>query len=292
MCVVYGNCQAEAIRTLLDCSPAFRKRFRTQSIPAVHTVTTDTVEVAREAVAGASLIVSHPVRDGYHGYPVGSEEILECARPDCRRVTIPALYYDGLYPFQVYVRDEQGAAPGTPLSIYHDLRFLFCAGQGWNIETARAWLRAFVPSAQGIEQAADAARAGLLAHEAELDVQVGERLTEPARLAHSFFTVNHPTNAGMGHVVAEVHAQLGIPYPPPSTDDELLGTLRTPLEESVIEALELPVRPRSQWNIKGSTVTLEDLLAVHLEWYEGRRELVQAGLSEYEFRLRSLGITA
>jgi hypothetical protein len=96
----------------------------------------------------------------------------------------------------------------------------------------------------------------------------------------------------MGHVVAEIHAQLRIPYAPPSPDDELLGTLRTPLEESVIEALQLPVRPRAQWNIKGSTVTLEDLLAVHLEWYEGRHALVQAGLTEYEFRLRSLGITA
>src|SRR5580658_5883741 len=105
VCVVYGNCQADAIRTLLDRSPAFRMRFRTLRIPGVHKITTDTVDLVRMAVSSASLIVSHPVRDGYHGYPVGSEEILTYASPDCRRVTVPALYYDGLFPFQVYVRD-------------------------------------------------------------------------------------------------------------------------------------------------------------------------------------------
>jgi Polysaccharide biosynthesis enzyme WcbI len=284
-CVVYGNCQAEPIRVLLDRSPAFRSSFRTQPIPAVHTVTAGTIDSIRRAVASASLIVSHPVRDGYHGFPVGSEEILEWAAPDCLHLTIPALYDDGLYPFQVYVRGDDGPAPRAPLSIYHDLRFLYCAGKRWDFETSRYWLRGFAPSPQGIQRVASEARDGLIAYESELDVRVSARLTAPEVHARSFFTVNHPTNFALERIVAAIHAQLRIEYSAPSIDEELLGSLRTPLEPSVIAALELAASPRADWDINGETVALEDLLAAHLAWYDYHPGLVQAGLSQHEGRL-------
>jgi hypothetical protein len=289
--VVYGNCQAEPIRVLLDRSPAFRSSFRTQEIPAVHTLAEATIDGVRRAVADASLIVSHPVRDGYHGFPVGSEEILQWAPGNCRHLTIPALYDDGLYPFQVYVRGADGVAPSAPLSIYHDLRFLYCAAKGWDYETARSWLRGFDPSPQGIQRVAAESRNGLIAHESELAVRVSESLTAPERHAGSFFTVNHPTNAALGRVVAGIHAQLRIAYTPPRVDEELLGTLRTPLESSVIAALRLPATPRPDWTIRGEAVTLADLLTVHLAWYHEHRDLVAAGLSQHEGRLWLLGVT-
>jgi hypothetical protein len=292
LCIVYGNCQAEAIRVLLERSAAFCGTYRTQPIPAVHTASRTNVEVLRRAVASASLIVSHPVRDGYHGFPVGSEEILEHAGTDCARLTIPALYYDGLYPYQVYVRDRAGAAPPAPLSIYHDLRFLHCAGMGWDIKTARSWLRDFEPSPDGIAQVAAQARDALLGYEAvfELDVRVARRLTGPEVLPDSFFTVNHPTNRGLNEVVAGIHAQLGMPYSPADGDEELLGRRRTPLESSVITALGLAASPRPEWTIDDRRFPLEDLLATHLTWYRAHRELVQSGLIEHASRLQVLGM--
>jgi len=69
-----------------------------------------------------------------------------------------------------------------------------------------------------------------------------------------------------------------------------LGSLRTPLEPSVIAALELAASPRADWGINGETVALENLLAVHLAWYDDHPDLVQAGLSQHEGRLWLLGM--
>jgi hypothetical protein len=169
----------------------------------------------------------------------------------------------------------------------------------WSTATARrsrsgfcsTWLRGFDPSPQGIQRVAAESRNGLIAHESELDVRVSESLTAPERHAGSFFTVNHPTTAALGWVVAGIHAQLRIAYTPPRVDEELLGTLRTPLESSVIAALRLAAAPRPDWTIRGETVTLADLLVVHLAWYDEHRDLVAAGLSQHEGRLWLLGLT-
>jgi hypothetical protein len=292
LCIVYGNCQAEAIRVLLDNSPSFRACFRTQPIRAVHTVDHRTIPEVRKAVASASLIVSHPVRDGYHGFPVGSEEILASAGEGCRRVTVPALYYDGLYPFHVYVRGPDGRAPAAPLSVYHDLRIIYCAARGWDLQTSLSWWREFVPSPEGVRQVAAGAREHLCAHEAELDVHVAPLLTAPDLHADSFLTVNHPTNAALDRVVAGVHAHLGLTHTPSTLSDELLGELRAPLEPAVVAALGLTAQERRAWQIKGTAVTQEDLLGEHLAWYAGRRELVDAGAEQNAARMRQLGLAA
>jgi SAM-dependent methyltransferase len=289
LCLVYGSCQAEAIRVLLEASPSFRSEYRTEQIPAVQEIDDATLPKVREAVARASLIVSQKVRDGYHGFPVGSEEMFEFAPSGCRKVSIPALYYDGLFPFQVYVRDGIWVAD-APLSVYHDLRFLYCAGQGFSDGEAKRWLRSFEPDREGVRSLADHAQAVLRAHEADLDVRVGDRLLARSTHPRSFFTVNHPTNAALFEVVAGIHQALAVAYVPPRPGGELLGMLRTPVEPSVVEALELDVSPRSSWVIEGQDQPLDALLALHLAWYREHPELVSTGLVEHEARMRALGL--
>ena len=277
---------------LLAASPAFDAAFRTRPIAAVHTVTEQTVEELRRAVADAALIVMHPVRDGYHGFPVGSEEILACAAADCRRITIPALYYDGLYPFHVYVRGADGRTRSAPLSIYHDLRFLYCAWRGLGLRDAQAWCGEFEPPPEGLRQVAAGARERLRAYEAELDVCVTEDLTGPELHGASFLTVDHPTNLGLDRVAAGVHAELAIPYRRTLPAQELIGEFQAPLERAVIDALDLGVTPRPDWLLRGATVTQDELLAKHLAWYDEHRELVAAGVEQNGDRMLQLGLGA
>ena len=59
-------------------------------------------------------------------------------RPRRNGFIYPALFYDGLFPYQAYVRASDNTRDGVPhLAGYHDLRFVFCAAQGWQFEDAR-----------------------------------------------------------------------------------------------------------------------------------------------------------
>ena len=132
LAVVYGNCTAEPLRCLLADSLAFSEAYRTEPTAAVHEISSqDTVARLRQTMAEAKLVINQPIRDNYRGMPVGSDQITSAAPPDARRLTIPALFYDGIFPYQVYVRATDSGREEIPhLAGYHDLRFVFCAAQG------------------------------------------------------------------------------------------------------------------------------------------------------------------
>jgi hypothetical protein len=277
---------------MLDASPSFRHEFRTQAIPAVHEITDATLEAVRHAVSEASLLVSHRVRDDYNGLPVGTEQIAELAPGTCRRITVPALYYDGVYPFQVVVRDDAGRVTKVPLvETYHDVRFVWCASQGWDAARATAWIRDFAPPAEGLRALAAYAQELLADHERLDDVKVSRELLAPELHARSFFTVNHPTDATLTLVVAGIHERLGLPRPAATGfGDGLLGVYRTPIERSVIGALGLRAEPRPSWVVHGEEHPIERMLGLHLDWYRSRPRVVEAGVTQHERRMRLLGL--
>ena len=285
LCVLHGNCQAESLRVLLERSPTFCSAFRTLALPAVHEATADDVPRIRRIVSRASLVISQRVRDGYHGLAVGSHEVVQAAPADCRLVTIPALRYDGLYPFQVHVRDQRGQALPAPYSIYHDLRFIYCAAAGWSLDRSLAWLRDLAPSVAGIRALASRARAALLAIDQEVDIRVAERLLGPALHGRSFLTINHPTNVALAQLVSQIHLQLNLAYQPLLPGEDLLGEIRTPLERSVIAALELRAVPREDWTIGGCRTPVAQLLTAHLSWYAENAGLAQRAILEHEERI-------
>jgi hypothetical protein len=289
-CVVYGNCQASALRIMLDASPGFSAAFQTVYVPAVHEITEETLAEVRAAVAAASLFVTQPVRHGYHGFPVGSEEIADYAAASCRTVTIPALYYEGLYPYQVYVRDQSGAVVSAPLSIYHDVRFLYCAAKGWNTAGAVRWLTKWTPAPESIRTLAEQAQSRLEKYEQSLDVQVSSRLLNRALHGRAFYTINHPTDAGLMEVVVGLHHVLDFPHSRMGVDRELLGEIQTPLEPSVIAALDLGVTARKDWIIRGESLSMKDMVTAHLGWYRENPGCVAAGLAQHELRLSLLGL--
>ena len=74
------------------------------------------------------VLIAQPVSDGYRGMGLGTNELRARLRPDARVVRWPVAYFEGLYPFQVYV-NRLGSAVGAsaPITDYHDLRLLFAA---------------------------------------------------------------------------------------------------------------------------------------------------------------------
>jgi hypothetical protein len=292
--VVYGNCTAEPLRSLLADSLTFSQAYRTEPLPGAHAIASPaTAARVRRTVAQASLMIHVPVRDDYRGLPVGSHQVAADAAADATRLTYPALFYDGLFPYQAYVRASDRTRDEIPhLAGYHDLRFVFCAAQGWPFEDARDWLAGFRGHPDGIRAWAWHAQQRVRAYESSLDIRVGDRLFSSGLHHRSFFTVDHPTNATLVELAARIHAALGLTYDPVEPAHPLLGTYQTPLDADVVEALALPTDPGTSWIVKDRAHPREQLLAEHLAFYAEHPAAVDAALSEHGERMRVLGLGA
>ena len=292
LAVVYGNCTAEPLRGLLADSLAFSEAYRTEPIPAAQEIAShDTVARLRQTMAEAKLVIFQPVRNDYRGMPVGSDQITSAAPPDARRLTFPALFYDGIFPYQAYVRATDHSREEIPhLAGYHDLRFVFCAAQGWSTDQAREWLRAFRGAPDGLRAWAWHAQQRLATYESGLDIRVTDRLFSAEMHHRSFFTVDHPTNGSLGELAARIHAALGLPYDAAPPAHPLVGRYQAPLDADVIAALDLPTSPGTGWMIMDRVHPCEQLLAEHLEHYARHPESVTAAVEEHDERMRVLGL--
>jgi hypothetical protein len=294
--VFHGNCQAEALRKVLEHSPSFCARYEVVETPHVHVLAAkarnpDDPALAEfvETVSRASLVLSQLVRSDYHGAPVGTDQVRELLSDRAQLLTFPQLHYEGLFPYHVYVSiDGEHFGADAPLVIYHDLRFIQCAAKGYDAATAGRWLERYEPPLDTIREHAAYQRKILIAIQDRVDVQLTDSLLDD----RAFLTIDHPSNATMFEVSAGVHAALGLPQQPFRLLPEVLGNIRMPIEQPALRALGIEAQARPSWFVRGAEHSLAAVLELHLGFYRERPEVLEAGLSEHAERMQALDLSS
>ena len=259
--VVVGNCQAESVRLVLDSDelPLLR-------VPPVYEL--DAADTARlhEVIAGASALIAQPVKDDYHGLPLGTRQLAASLPSSGRAVTFPIVRFTGLYPFQAALH-----VPGTeevpPLVAYHDVRTL--------AEAAGIPVREHLPVHAVRAEAADSL-AELQRRERSLDVSVSDLFAEPR--FDLVRTVNHPGNEVILEIGSRVLRALGRPGGATDPGRPLLDAVHAPREPWVIEAWSLDSPPESGWRVNGAVVDPAEIREAHLEWYRQNPGFVRGAL--------------
>jgi hypothetical protein len=101
--LVWGNCQAEAVRVLLAGSPTLP--FRTVRVPPVFELTTSDFQHLVRLTSGAQFLLTQPVKDHYRDLPLGSGELAQMMPAGSTVLHWPVVRYSGYHPFQAIIRD-------------------------------------------------------------------------------------------------------------------------------------------------------------------------------------------
>ncbi len=282
MLVVWGNCQAEALRIVLSSSPDLP--FRTVRVPPVHELESSDLARVEHLVRRAAVIVSQPVRAGYRGLPIGGPDLVDMA-PSASVIVWPVIRYGGLYPFQVIARHPAQPSAVPAAVPYHDLRTVLAVRDGrghddeWDVDVA----------ADRIREAAQWSVEQLEVRERRhCDVGISDILLPAgAEAAH---TINHPGNRVLLTLGARILDALGASAPvPPSRD--LLGNIRAPLERRVIDALGIDASPRASWDVDGTVMSDDDVRRRQMHWYAEHPEFIDAVLDRYVDLIEILGLS-
>jgi hypothetical protein len=270
--VVWGNCQAEALRILL--SSVDDLPLRTVRVPAVHELTQTDVPHVRRLAEMTSVLLSQPIRTGYNDMPLGTEDLAEMLPAGGRVIRWPVVRYSGLEPFSAIVRDPADPGADPPVVPYHDLRTLTLAVGGrpdWDVDLPAATVR----------EVAELSLAELRRREqAGTDVAVSDLIERSG--ADAMHTIDHPGNPVLSALAERVLDALDAPGQVPERERALLGTTRAPREPRVLEALGLPVeRARTHWQHAGSEYSVAAVREAQLAHYAEHPDLVQAGLDRY-----------
>ena len=293
--IVYGNCQAEALRVLLAGSAD--SDLHPVRIPPVFELSRSDLPHLEALLARVDVLLTQPIRDDYGNLPLGSAQVAARLRPGAEVIRWPVVFDVGLLPFQAVVRDPDDPTREPPVVPYHDLRTLagMATGRdGWDTEIAPAAFRAV----------AAASRAELARREsAGCDLGVSDLLERP--VAGDFNTVNHPGNRILIELARRVQAILGQPVDVTDPGRVLLGEVITPGNRRVQAALGVPgsaasdcpaaastaaVDSAGDWLVQGRPVLERSVREQQERFYRAHPAVVTAGMEREHARLATLGL--
>lgn len=267
--IVVGNCQAESVRIVLDAPDRPTVRVR----PVHEMAAADAAEL-HELLPHAGFLVAQPVRDDYHGLPLGTRQLAASLAPGARLVTFPVVRYTGLHPFQAALHVE-GIDETPPIVAYHDVRTL-AAVAGSPVASRLG--------AGGVAAIAEDSLAELRRREQSIDVVVSD-LLHPVS-GELMRTVNHPGNPVWLPLAERILDALGSAGVPTDPGRPLLNSVRAPMEEWVVDAWGLPDTPRASWLVEGEEVDPAEVVSAHTAWYRDHPAFVDAALERLAPTLR------
>lgn len=274
--VVYGNCQAEALRVSL----ASAGTVRSVRMPPVHELSPQDLPHLHRVLGWADVLVAQSVAEGYRGLPLGILQVATRLRRDARVVVIPNYFSTVLYPEQVLVRHEDPRVSDPPLVPYHDVRRLGAAA-GWTGPVQ-------VPPT-AVREGAEASLAELRRRESEQASLVISDLVRRTG-AEAGWTVDHPGNPVLLALAQRVIDEIGAGGQVRDPGRVLLPEVMTPLRPEVLHGLGLdPAAARTRWVVRGEPVGDEEVAAVHEEFYAAHPRVVEVGLEKKGAVLRRLG---
>lgn len=274
--VIHGNCQAEALRVALEAADA-EGPFCVR-VPAVHELVENDVPHLQRVYGAASILVTQPVRDGFRGLPVGSQEVEALLGQDATTVRIPVLWWSSLHPYQFLSRNAE--VPDPPLVPYHDLRTVARAADLPVPEFTDDQLRAV----------ANGTATELRRREEEFKALRGDDLFEKAG-SRATNTVNHPGNPVLLGMAGRILDELGSPESAVDPGRELLRSIFTPIEERTLVALEIDGEPREQWVLDGRPTPREEVDQVHRDWLQQHPAALTLAVETARRRCSDLGVT-
>lgn len=278
--LVWGNCQAEAIRVLLSGSPTLPARA--VRIPPVFELTESDLGHLGRLAARARMLIAQPVKDNYRGLPLGTAQVAALLPAGGTVLRWPVLRYAAYHPFQAIIRDPQEESRDPPVVPYHDLRTLVSARTG--VDT----LTVDIP-ASACRGVAEASLAELRRRErSHCDIPISDVFDHPRW--GDMHTINHPGNRVLVELARRIQLALDAPADAVDPGRELLGDVRAPVPAAALAALGLPGSGSASWRLGGRTISAAEVHRAQWHWYRNNPQVVDAGYDRHRETLNLLGL--
>ena len=253
LCILHANCQGDAIRPLLENTPAFARLFEIRQI-----CNYTREEVPDKDLAACGLFLHQ--RLGPRWGELATERLLPRLGPQAQALILPNLFFKGYWPF--WTNAFRGIDFADSL-----LEKLLAAGLSPE-DALRLYLRGDPALLGDVEAVAEDSLKREEEKEAADPIRTAHILRERWREEQLFVTVNHPGRTLIFHVAEEVLRLLGLGPLPASVRAAYVHPQEDfwlPLHPALGPRLGLPfARRERRYPVFGASLTHQEYTAAYL----------------------------
>lgn len=253
LCILHANCQGDALRPLLENTPAFARLFEIRQ-----RCNYTREEVTDQDLAGCGLFLHQ--RLAPHWGEISTGRLLPRLAQGCQAIILPNLFFKGYWPFWTHAVKGIDFADSL-------LEKLLAAGLSPE-DALRLYLKGDPALLGDVEAVAEDSLAREEAKEAGEPIRTAHILRERWREEQLFLTVNHPGRALLFHVAEEVLRLLGLGALPESVRRAYAHPQEDfwlPLHPALGPRLKLPFATRERrYPVFGARLTHQEYTAAYL----------------------------
>ena len=254
LCLLHANCQGDALRPLLENSPAFASRFR-----ICQYVNYTRQSIAAQDIEHCDLFLYQRLAPKWGD--LSTEQMLPRLPQNCQTIEIPNLFFKGYWPF--WSRDSRINFADSLLETLlekvspQEAMTLYLRGSA-----------ALLGDAAALHRQAEESLCHEEAKEAHGPIKCAPLLRERWREEQMFMTVNHPGRELMCHMADSLLRLLGLGGLPPSARSSYVHPLEDfwlPIHPAVGRSLGLPfASAEKRWPIYHLQLTHREYIMCYM----------------------------
>jgi hypothetical protein len=133
-CLLYGNCQSDALKIYLKNIDKFSQHYKILDFPAVHLLNHTNVTQLQKHCEKLDLLIHQPISDNYKNTPELSTNYIKSIIPStCKIISFPVCYFNGYNPELISFKNLNGHSVNT-FSSYINSNIIKSYAQGASIE--------------------------------------------------------------------------------------------------------------------------------------------------------------
>jgi hypothetical protein len=278
-CLIYGNCQAMAIRNFLSKHPSFKSFYDVLEVKPVHLLTRNDVEFLERTIAEADLFIHQPISDNYKGiHQLSTNFIKKQLKSNCKVIAFPVAYFTGYNPEITYLKDGNSTVISEPFPL-HDLNLLKLYADGKTVDQAIEAIQSEqFYSAQYVQDNLNKTLTNLISREENLEVRLAEFIQVHFREKRLFHTFNHPSATIVEFLVNSILNLLEIKCEQSFSEifrnSDILGQSSYPIYPAVAKALNISFQPSTNYRINKKELTQREVVEGFFKFYSDNFESV------------------
>ena len=282
-CLIYGNCQVEPLREILEGRSNFTKSYRFLDLEPVHLLDESDVADLEAKIAQTDLFIHQIVSDSYQGIEqFGTNYLRSKLASGSKAIAIPGAYFTGYHPAALEIKDGDGNKINEPCD-YHDVNLLYLFDKGKTVtETIDLIQQDDFYQPEYVLDNLAATLKELRRRETELDISISDFIEQNYQQQKLFHTFNHPGVVLLSYLANCILEILEIPVNKQSQQSEVLDFTAFPIYPSVAKALKLEFATKPQYSIKGETLSLAETVTLFFDFYRKNPELVKLNILQHQ----------
>lgn len=269
---ILGTCQSKAIFNMLRTSEIFNKEFKVEVFLVTHEASEDDIENFFSNLSGIDIIIHQPVSENYRDGIISTFKIMnEIKKVNKNIISIlyPYIYWDGYFPSCCYIKDSNNKLIQKFGIHYHhkeiikeivrkikyekedDYYFNYISNEDINKMKQNFKIEGINILESALESIKDLQHREKFpyGYGKEIDIKVTDYIIENYQNERLFFSMNHPCNNVLFHVIYKILEILEENYKISSflifneikknVKKEELDSFSFPIEKKVEEILNL-----------------------------------------------------